>query len=103
MNYDTILDALADRTRRRVLESLRAGPLTVGDLAGVHPVSRPAVSQHLKILEAAGLVGVTPQGTRRLYTIRPEGLAELRTYLDSYWSDVLTAFAAEIDLRKTEN
>jgi len=103
MNYDTILDALADRTRRRVLESLRAGPLTVGDLAGLHPVSRPAVSQHLKILEAAGLVGVTPQGTRRLYTIRPEGLAELRTYLDSYWSDVLTAFAAEIDLRKTEN
>ena len=103
MNYDIILDALADRTRRRVLESLRAGPLTVGDLAGLHPVSRPAVSQHLKILEAAGLVGVTPQGTRRLYTIRPEGLAALRTYLDSYWSDVVTAFAAEIDLRKTEN
>jgi DNA-binding transcriptional ArsR family regulator len=103
MAYDEILDALTDRTRRRVFESLRAGPMTVGELAGLHPVSRPAVSQHLKVLEAAGLVGVTPQGTRRVYAIRPEGLRELRAYLDSYWTDVLAAFAAEIDLRKTKN
>jgi DNA-binding transcriptional ArsR family regulator len=103
MTYDTILDALADRTRRRVFESLRIRPMTVGELAELQPVSRPAVSQHLKILESAGLVTAQAQGNRRLYAIRREGLADLRLYLESYWSDVLGAFAAEIELRKTKN
>lgn len=103
MTYSDVLDALADRTRRRVFESLRSRPMTVGELADLQPVSRPAVSQHLRVLEAAGLVAVEPRGNRRLYSVRREGLVELRSYLESYWSDVLGAFAAEIDLRKTKN
>src|SRR5258705_12324301 len=103
MTYDVVLDALADRTRRRVFESLRSRPMTVRELADLQPVSRPAVSQHLKVLESAGLVNVEARGSRRLYSIRPEGLREVRAYLDSFLSDVLRAFAAEIELRKTEN
>ncbi len=103
MTYDSVLDALADRTRRRVFETLRARPMTVRELAELQPVSRPAVSQHLRVLETAGLVSVEAQGTRRLYSIRREGLEELRTYLDGFWSDVLGAFGAEIELRKTKN
>lgn len=103
MTYDAALDALADHTRRRVFESLRSRPMTVGELASLQPVSRPAVSQHLKVLETAGLVEAEAQGNRRIYSIRREGLRELRAYLDSYWSDVLGAFAAEISLRQTKN
>ena len=103
MTYDVVLDALADRTRRRVFESLRSRPMTVRELADLQPVSRPAVSQHLKVLESAGLVNVEARGSRRLYSIRPEGLGEVRAYLDSFWSDVLRAFANEIELRKTEH
>jgi DNA-binding transcriptional ArsR family regulator len=103
MTYDVVLDALADRTRRRVFESLRLQPMTVRELADRQPVSRPAVSQHLRVLEMAGLVDVEAQGNRRLYSIRREGLGELRAYLDGFWSDVLGAYAAEIELRKTEN
>lgn len=77
--------------------------MTVGELAEQQPVSRPAVSQHLKVLEAAGLVNVEARGTRRYYSVRREGLEQLRAYVDSYWSDVLGAFAAEIELRKTRN
>lgn len=102
MTYEIVLEALADRTRRNVFESLRAGALTVGELADLQPVSRPAVSQHLRVLETAGLVTAEAHGSRRLYSIRREGLAELRTYLDGFWSDVLGAFAAEIKLRKTK-
>jgi DNA-binding transcriptional ArsR family regulator len=103
MTSDAILDALADRTRRRVFESLRSRPMTVRELADLQPVSRPAVSQHLKVLETAGLVSVETQGKRRIYALRREGLEDLRTYLDGFWSDVLGAFAAEIDLRKSRN
>ena len=103
MTSDAILDALADRTRRRVFESLRSRPMTVRELADLQPVSRPAVSQHLKVLETAGLVSVEAQGKRRIYALRREGLEDLRTYLDGFWSDVLGAFAAEIDLRKSMN
>lgn len=88
------LTALADPTRRRVFESLRAGPLPVGALASRLPVSRPAVSQHLKVLSDAGLVTMQAQGTRRLYAIRPEGLAALRAWLDLFWDDALNRFAA---------
>jgi len=71
----------------------------VGELAAHQPVSRPAVSQHLKVLETAGLVSVEPQGTRRMYLIRHDGLNELRSYLDGFWSDALSAYGAEIEWR----
>lgn len=77
--------------------------MTVRELADLQPVSRPAVSQHLKVLETAGLVSVEAQGKRRIYALRREGLEDLRTYLDGFWSDVLGAFVAEIDLRKSRN
>ncbi|MFT7621714.1 MAG: DNA-binding transcriptional ArsR family regulator [Myxococcota bacterium] len=91
MPYARVLTALADPTRRGIFEALRDQPQTVGQLAADQPVSRPAVSQHLRVLEGAGLVSVQPRGRTRLYLIRPEGLAELRTYLESFWTDVLSA------------
>ncbi len=99
MAYIETLTALADPTRRHIFEALRARPMTVGALAAGQPVSRPAVSQHLRVLESASLVSVEPQGNRRLYSIRREGLDELRQYLESFWSDVLSAYGAEIALR----
>ncbi|MCP4315906.1 MAG: winged helix-turn-helix transcriptional regulator [Hyphomicrobiales bacterium] len=96
MTYETALTALADPSRRRILESLREHPRTVSDIAGRQPISRPAVSQHLKVLQEAGLVSATPHGTARYYVIRREGLSELRTYLDTFWDDVLRAYAEEV-------
>jgi DNA-binding transcriptional ArsR family regulator len=96
MAYAEVLTALADPTRRQILEALRAQPKSVGELAENQPVSRPAVSQHLKVLEAAGLVSVEPTGNRRLYSIRHEGLDDLRQYLDGFWSEVLLAYGEEI-------
>jgi DNA-binding transcriptional ArsR family regulator len=91
------LEALADPTRRAVFERLRGGPRPVGEIAAGLPVSRPAVSQHLRVLEAAGLVSAAPSGTRRLYRIEPQGLEALRTYIDSFWRDALEAFKAEAE------
>ncbi len=96
MTNQLVFSALADPTRRNIFEGLRSGAKTVTELSAAQPVSRPAVSQHLKVLQEAGLVQAEPRGTRRFYTIRREGLAELRTYLDSFWSDVLSAYSAEI-------
>jgi DNA-binding transcriptional ArsR family regulator len=96
MPYTQVLTALADPTRRRILESLRERPRSVGELAARQPVSRPAVSQHLKVLQNANLVSVEAQGNRRLYRVRRDGLRELREYLDGFWSDVLTAYGAEV-------
>jgi DNA-binding transcriptional ArsR family regulator len=90
---DAQISAMADPTRRAIMDRLRAGPLAVQALADGLPVSRPAVSQHLKHLTDAGLLSVTAQGTRRVYAIRPDGVAALRTYLDDLWGDALTAFA----------
>jgi DNA-binding transcriptional ArsR family regulator len=90
---------MADPTRRQLLESLRQRPRTVGELAKGRPISRPAVSQHLRVLEAARLVDVRPQGNRRLYSIRRDGLDDLRQYLDGFWGDVLMAYGAEIERR----
>jgi DNA-binding transcriptional ArsR family regulator len=87
-----VLDALGDPTRRALCERLAAGPLPVGRLAEQLPVSRPAVSQHLKVLKQAGLVTDRAVGTRRLYALDPAGLAGLRSWLDRVWSDALTAF-----------
>lgn len=92
MTYEMTIAALADPTRRLVLEALRAGPLPVGALAEKLPVSRPAVSQHLRVLSDAGLLTVRCAGTRRLYAIDPHGVDDLRHYLDSMWDDALAAF-----------
>jgi DNA-binding transcriptional ArsR family regulator len=94
------LTALADPTRRGVFERLRAGPASVGDLAAEMPVSRPAVSQHLKALKLAGLVTDRPAGARRVYCIDPDGLGELRRWLDQFWDDALDAFKNEVETPK---
>ena len=99
MAYAEVFTALADPTRRRIFEALREQPKTVGELALGQPVSRPAVSQHLKVLQAASLVSVEPRGNRRLYLIKRDGLDDLRQYLESFWSDALSAYAAEIARR----
>ena len=101
MAYAEVLTALADPTRRQIFEALREQPKTVGELAASQPVSRPAVSQHLKVLQSARLVTVQPQGNRRLYSIKRDGLDDLRTYLESFWSDVLSSYGAEIARRMT--
>lgn len=103
MTYDSILTALADPTRRGILEDLRSRPLPVARLAELRPVSRPAVSQHLKVLEAAGLVEAKAVGASRVYSVRPKGLAPLRAYLDEVWGDVLGAFAAEVHKQMEED
>lgn len=92
MTYELALAALADATRRKILERLREMPSSVGELADGLPVSRPAVSQHLRVLKDAGLVRERREGTRRIYTIQSEGLASLRTYLEAFWGDVLASF-----------
>lgn len=97
MAYTNALTALADPTRRRVFEELRSGPKPVGAIASVLPVSRPAVSQHLKVLKGAGLVREETQGTRHVYSIDPQGLGAIRRWLDQFWDETLTAFAAEIE------
>jgi DNA-binding transcriptional ArsR family regulator len=90
---DAVLDALGDPTRRRVLQLVRdTGPAPVGAIAAELPVSRPAVSQHLRVLEGAGLVTSEKQGTRHLYAVRPDGLAVLRLWLDGFWDDALARF-----------
>jgi DNA-binding transcriptional ArsR family regulator len=96
MAYGTALHSLADPTRRKVFECLREGPRSVGDLAREMPVSRPAVSQHLKVLKHAGLVNDRAEGTRRVYYVDPDGLGELRRWLDEFWTEALAAFAREV-------
>lgn len=95
MTYESAMAALADPTRRMILDRLRAGPLPVSDLAAGLPVSRPAVSQHLKVLTEAGLLSARAAGRQRLYALSPEGVAGLRSYLDQLWDDALTAFGEE--------
>jgi DNA-binding transcriptional ArsR family regulator len=97
VTYASTLAVLADPTRRRVFESLRAGPASVGTIAAGLPVSRPAVSQHLKALKQAGLVADRAEGTRRVYYVDPDGLGELRRWIDEFWTDALGAFKREVD------
>jgi DNA-binding transcriptional ArsR family regulator len=97
MAYQAALAALADPTRREVFEHLRSGPRAVGEIASDMPVSRPAVSQHLKVLKQAGLVADRAEGTRRVYYIDPHGLGALRRWLDQFWDEALAAFQAEIE------
>src|SRR3989454_9029041 len=101
MAYVAVFPALAAPTRRPILEALRRQPRAGGELGEGRPVSRPAVSQHLKVLQAARLVTVQPQGNRRLYSIKRDGLDDLRKYLESFWSEVLTSYGAEIMRRMT--
>jgi DNA-binding transcriptional ArsR family regulator len=105
-SVDEVLDALGDRTRRVILEKLALGPVAVGVLAEQLPVSRPAVSQHLRVLKAAELVVESAAGTRRLYRINQAGLMVVRDYFDRFWETTLDNFAlvtaaeAEADIRK---
>ena len=94
--------ALADPTRRAVFERLGAGGKSVGELAQGLPVSRPAVSQHLKVLKEAGLVTQEVEGTRRVYHIDPDGLGALRAWLDQFWGLALEAFKAEAERQGEE-
>jgi len=99
MAYRNALSALADPTRRRIFERLKSGPQAVGAIARKMPVSRPAVSQHLKVLKEAGLVADRPEGTRRVYYIDPGGLGALRAWVDQFWDQALENFQAEVELR----
>jgi DNA-binding transcriptional ArsR family regulator len=91
------LAALADATRRAIFERLADGPRAVGELADELPVSRPAVSQHLKVLKHAGLVVDRPAGTRRIYQLDPDGLGALRAYLDHFWDQALAGYRAAVE------
>ena len=91
--YEAVLDALGDSTRRRIIQRLRAGPSSVGELAAALPVSRPAVSQHLTVLRRSGLVSYEELGTRNVYRLDPTGLTELRSWLDGFWEAALHSYA----------
>jgi DNA-binding transcriptional ArsR family regulator len=91
-NVTALLTTLADPTRQRIVEALRAGPLTVGELTDRTPVTRSAVSQHLQILKGVDVVDERREGTRRYYSLKAEALGELRAYVDRLWNDALSNF-----------
>jgi DNA-binding transcriptional ArsR family regulator len=91
--YEAGLDALGDRTRRAIVQHLSDRPRSVRELADQLPVSRPAVSQHLKVLKDAGLVAERTSGTRRIYRLNPDGVAALRDQLDTFWNRALDSYA----------
>ena len=102
MTYESALLALADPTRRRIFERLQAGPQPVGSLAQGLPVSRPAVSQHLRVLEEAGLVTHRREGTRHLYELDSSGVVVLREWVDGFWSEALARFKAVAETKGEE-
>jgi DNA-binding transcriptional ArsR family regulator len=97
MAYAVAIQALGDPTRRTIFEALRRGPRAVGELARGLPVSRPAVSQHLRVLKEAGLVIDEQDGTRRLYRVDPASVAELRDYFDGFWAEALDNFKRAVE------
>lgn len=97
MTYSSALAALSDPTRRAVFERLRAGPASVREIADGLPVSRPAVSQHLKALREAGLVQDEPRGSARIYSIHRPGLRALRNWIDGFWDEALENFKAHAE------
>ena len=99
-NHHAQLNALGDATRRGILSRLLNGPLPVGELAKEFPVSRPAISQHLKILKEAKLVVDVPSGNRRLYQLNPEGFDSLRDFCDHFWTQALAAFKEKVEQEK---
>jgi DNA-binding transcriptional ArsR family regulator len=101
-NPSGALAALADPTRRTIFERLADSPRAVGELASELPVSRPAVSQHLKVLKDAGLVSDRQQGNRRIYQVNPDGIGALRAYLDGFWNRSLAAFKAAAEQQDQE-
>jgi DNA-binding transcriptional ArsR family regulator len=101
-NETEAMGALGDPTRRAIFERLADGPLPVGEIARGLPVSRPAVSQHLKVLKGAGLVVDQADGTRRLYRIDPDGVGALRAYFDRFWNQALVAFKAAAEREPQE-
>jgi len=100
--YSDALSALGDPTRRAIFEHLGEEPSAVVDLAALLPVSRPAVSQHLKVLKEAGLVRDEPVGTRRIYSVDPDGIAVLRDYLDRFWNTALHSFKKRVEQLQEE-
>jgi DNA-binding transcriptional ArsR family regulator len=96
------LTALGDPTRRAIFERLADRPRAVGELARELPVSRPAVSQHLRVLKDVGLVRDRPAGNRRIYQLDPDGVGALRAYLDQFWNRALTAFKAAVEQGQEE-
>lgn len=100
MTYARAIEALADPTRRAIFERLRGGPTPVGELAATLPVSRPAVSQHLRVLKEAGLVTERRRGTQRLYRLDPDGLGAVRAYFDEFWTQVFADFKAAAENRE---
>ena len=102
MGTNELLDALGDPTRRAIFDLLVESPRPVGELAEQLPVSRPAVSQHLKVLKDAGLVIARPNGTRRIYHIDRNGLGRVRAYLDRIWTDALDAFTQAVEAAPTK-
>src|SRR6516164_733898 len=97
-----VLDALGDPTRRLVFERLRTGARSVGEIAERMDVSRPAVSQHLRVLKAARLVTDRAEGTRRVYAVDPKGITELRSWLDGFWGEALLTFKEVAELEATQ-
>jgi DNA-binding transcriptional ArsR family regulator len=95
-----VLDALGDKTRRSILEKLAAGPVAVGVLADQLPITRPAVSQHLRVLKDADLVVESVAGTRRIYRINQAGLMAVRDYLDRFWVQALAGFKETVERRE---
>ena len=101
MPYEKELAALSDPTRQAIIQRLRLGPQNVARLAEGFPISRPAISQHLKVLSDAGLLSVTPNGTRRIYALSPDRMRDLRDWMNSLWDDARGAFSrAAHDLAK---
>lgn len=99
--YHHKLDALGDPTRRAIFEQLARKPMAVGELAGHFPISRPAVSQHLRVLKDADLLIDRQLGTRRIYQVSPQGVAMLRSYFDRFWNQALDAFKLAVEKKET--
>jgi DNA-binding transcriptional ArsR family regulator len=99
---DAQLDALGDATRRAIIARLADGPLPVGELARDFPISRPAISQHLRVLKHAHLVVDRAEGTRRMYTLNPDAFDSLRAHFDQYWNQALAAFKRHIEQPPTK-
>src|ERR1041385_6360745 len=99
--HDDKLDALGDPTRRAVLKILRRGPMSVGEIARQFSVSRPAISQHLRVLKDAGLVTSSPDATRRVYAIDREGFESLRSYFDDFWASALDSFQRHVESKRS--
>ena len=101
-HHDAQLDALGDATRRAIVARLADGPLPVGELARAFPISRPAISQHLRVLKHARLVVDRADGTRRMYALNPEAFDALRAHFDGYWSRALAAFKRQVEAPPTK-